>query len=215
MTQTFRRRTGMRKDRLESLVGKVIKVDRHGPNSRVGKLLSVSDDFFTLLTEDDGIVYIATHHIKSITENTRNNIKFNVELPEGFKYHQSSKFHHLLNSLCFQSVKINRGPEKIEGVLHEANSEYFTVISDEEVIHLSTFHIKNLTFDHKFENKNKDDKNKEDDKKDDNKNDRADSSKKKSTLKTVAWLGSSKELKGKTYFGIPYKYGNKKKRQSK
>lgn len=159
----------MRKDWLESLVGKVIKVDRHGPNSRVGKLLSVSDDFFTLLTEEDGIIYIATHHIKSITENTRNNFKCTVELPKGFKYHHSSKFHHLLDSLKFQWVKINRGPEKIEGVLHEANSEYVTVVSHEEIIRLSTFHIKNLSYDHKLSVK--------DDKKDNGKDDGKDKDK--------------------------------------
>lgn len=37
----------MKKDLLESLVGKIIKVDRGGPNSRTGKLLSVANDYFT------------------------------------------------------------------------------------------------------------------------------------------------------------------------
>lgn len=159
----------MRKDLLESLVGKIIKVDRGGPNSRTGKLLSVSDDYFTLITEEDGVVFFATHHVKSITENTRNNMKFKLKVPDDFKFKTSHSFRALLKSLKFQWVKINRGgPEKLEGVLHEANDDYVTVVSHEEIIRLSTYHIKNLSYDLKID-KDKDDDKKNDGKKDDGK----------------------------------------------
>jgi spore coat protein B len=170
----------MRKDLLESLVGKVIKVDRGGPNSRVGKLLSVSDNFFTLLTEDDGVVFFATHHIKSITENTRHNLKFNMDVPKDLKYISSNHFDDLLAKLKFHWIKINRGgPEKIEGVLHEANKDFVTVVSNEEIIRLSTFHIKNLSYDlmvgkGKKNDKKDDGKDKDKDDGKDDKNDKND-----------------------------------------
>lgn len=168
----------MRKDLLESLVGKIIKVDRGGPNSRTGKLLAVSDDYFTLITEEDGVVFFATHHVKSITENTRNNMKFKLKVPDNFKVKTSHSFRALLKSLKFQWIKINRGgPERLEGVLHEANDDYVTVVSHEEIIRLSTYHIKNLSYDLKID-KDKDDDKKEDGKKDNNKkNDRKDKGK--------------------------------------
>ena len=55
----------MNKEVLQTLIGKTIKVDRGGPESRIGKLLAVSEDHFTILTEADGVVYYLTHHIKS------------------------------------------------------------------------------------------------------------------------------------------------------
>ena len=47
----------MNKNMILSLVDKVIKVDRGGPESRVGMVLNAEDDHFTLLTEEDGIIY--------------------------------------------------------------------------------------------------------------------------------------------------------------
>ncbi len=161
----------MRKDLLESLVGKIIKVDRGGPNSRTGELLSVSDDFFTLMTEEDGVVYYVTRHVKSITENTRNNMKFSLKVPDNLKFKTAHSFHSLLKSLKFQWVKINRGgPEKVEGVLHEAYDDFVTIVSHEEIIRLSTYHIKNLSYDLKIDkdkDKDKGGRKKDDHKKDD------------------------------------------------
>ena len=156
----------MKKDLLESLVGKIIKVDRGGPNSRTGKLLSVANDYFTLLTEEDGIVFYTKHHVKSITENTRNKMHFSLRVPEHLTFKPSRYFLDLLKDLKFQWVKINRGgPEKVEGVLHDANEDYVTIVSDEEIIRLATYHIKNISYDSKID-KDKDDKKKDDHKRD-------------------------------------------------
>lgn len=154
----------MKKDLLESLVGKIIKVDRGGPNSRTGKLLAVANDYFTLLTEEDGIVFYANRHVKSITENTRNKMHFSLRVPHQLTVKPSRNFLDLLKDLKFQWVKINRGgPEKVEGVLHDANEDYVTVVSHEEIIRLATYHIKNISYDF---DKDKDDKKKDGHKKD-------------------------------------------------
>jgi spore coat protein B len=49
-------------------IGKVIRVDRGGPESRIGMLLDASEDHLCLLTEEDGVVYYNTKHIKSFTD---------------------------------------------------------------------------------------------------------------------------------------------------
>ena len=52
---------------LLSFIGKTVKINRGGPESIVGRLIAVHADYIVLLTKD-GIVYVNTAHIKSITE---------------------------------------------------------------------------------------------------------------------------------------------------
>ncbi|MGG3467130.1 hypothetical protein ABES02_06275 [Neobacillus pocheonensis] len=142
----------MNKDMMKSLVGKIIKIDRGGPESRIGKLLDVNEDHLVLLTEDEGVVYYNTHHIKSVTENAKEQLEFNIEVPEGFTYKQADSFHGLLDSLKFQWVKINRGgPEKLEGVLSDINNDFVSLINKEEIVRLSMFHIRNISYGLKVE----------------------------------------------------------------
>ena len=83
----------MNNDMWKSLVGKTIKVDRGGPESRIGKLMAVLDDHLVLLTKDDGVIYYNTHHVKSVTENSKDTMDIGIEVPENFefKWHQTSK----------------------------------------------------------------------------------------------------------------------------
>lgn len=153
----------MHRDMMKSLIGKIIKVDRGGPESKIGKLMDVYDDFLVLLTEDDGIVYYYTHHVKSVTENAKEQLQFNIEVPEGFEYKKADDFQGLLDTLKFQWVKINRGgPEKLEGVLSDINKEFVSLINKEEIVRLSMFHIRNISYGLKIEKEkeeNSEDKN--------------------------------------------------------
>ena len=63
---------------LLSLIDKEVKVDRGGPESRVGKLMYVKDDHFCLLAADDGIIYYNTQHIKSLTINIKKSITIGI-----------------------------------------------------------------------------------------------------------------------------------------
>ncbi len=142
----------MNQDMMKSMVGKIIKIDRGGPESRIGKLLDVYDDHLVIITEDDGVVYYNTHHIKSVTENAKEQLEFNIEVPEGFEFKKGSNFQDLLDSLKFQWVKINRGgPEKLEGVLSDVNQDFVSLINKEEVVRLSMFHIRNISYGLKIE----------------------------------------------------------------
>jgi spore coat protein B len=140
------------KDFTESFQGKVIKVDRGGPESRIGKLLDESADYIAVLTEEDGLIYYNTHHIKSITENVKGNFNFDVEVPEDFEFKKAENFKVLLESLVPCWVKINRGgPETVEGVLYEVKNDFVHLVSKEEIVRIAMFHIKNVSYGLKIE----------------------------------------------------------------
>ena len=139
----------MNKKMILSLVDKVIKVDRGGPESRVGRLLAAHEDHITLLTEDEGIIYYKTQHIKSLTLNAKNESEFDFEVPRGFKFITAKDFKSVLEKLNHRWVKINRGgPETLEGiiVMDDVNDDFITIVSHEEIIKLSMFHIRNISY---------------------------------------------------------------------
>ncbi|MFP5111708.1 hypothetical protein ACSU64_04940 [Bacillaceae bacterium C204] len=142
----------MDKDIMKCFIGKVIKVDRGGPESKIGMVMDASDDLLVLLTEDDGVVYYNTKHIKSFTDNTKDHMEFNIKVPKDFKFIKASNFQDLLDSLKFKWIKINRGgPEKLEGVLTEVNKDYVFLINNQEIVRLSMNHIKSISYGLKIE----------------------------------------------------------------
>ena len=52
----------------QKLVNEVIQINQGGPERSHGILLAVQSDFLILLTEDDGVVYVKLHHIKSVSK---------------------------------------------------------------------------------------------------------------------------------------------------
>jgi spore coat protein B len=137
----------MEKEMMNLFVGKTIKVDRGGPESRSGKLLAVFDDFFVLLTETDGVVYYKTNHIRSITESSKDDMKFDLSVPKKFDFKTAENFVKLLEGIRFQWVRINRGgPESFEGVLSEVNKHFASLIVKEEVVRVSMKHIRNISY---------------------------------------------------------------------
>lgn len=140
---------------LHSLVDNIIKIDRGGPESREGRLIAVGVDYIALLTENEGVVYYRTHHIKSLTSNTKNDSQFDFQVPEDFRFIQAEDFKGVLESLKYHWVQINRGgPEKLEGIVDQVNDNFVTIIAKEEVIRISMFHIRNVSYEVK-DRKNK------------------------------------------------------------
>ena len=132
---------------IASLVDKVVKVDRGGPESRVGRLLAAEKDYFTLLHDDEGIIYYNTQHIKSVTYNSKSQLDFDYELPKSFKYVQAPDFKGILQKLTLRWVKINRGgPETLEGVMDVVTDNFVTIVANEEIIRVSLFHIRNISY---------------------------------------------------------------------
>ena len=146
----------MKKEMMLTLMDKVIKVDRGGPESRIGKLLAVEDDYFTILTEEDGIVYYKMQHIKSLTMDTKSGLKFDMEVPTDLVFLKEGDFKSVVGKLRHEWIKVNRGgPEMLEGVLDQVdvNDDFVTIHSDGEVIRLAMFHIRNISVGPKVENK--------------------------------------------------------------
>ncbi|WP_409297021.1 hypothetical protein V1498_04035 [Peribacillus sp. SCS-26] len=139
---------------MQTFIGKTLKVDRGGPESRVGKLLAVGEDFFSLLTKEEGVIFYTTHHIKSVTESSKNKFDLEIEVSEDFQFEKYPTFKEAINSLKFQWVKINRGgKESLEGVLEDVNDDYIRVVMNEEIIRISMFHVRNISLGVKSEKK--------------------------------------------------------------
>jgi spore coat protein B len=74
-------------------------------------------------------------------------MKFNIEDPIDFEFKKADNFQDLLESLKLKWVKINRGgPEKVEGVITEVNKDFVVLIDNQEIVRLSMFHIKNISY---------------------------------------------------------------------
>ncbi|MCJ8006418.1 hypothetical protein ACFFF5_03170 [Lederbergia wuyishanensis] len=137
----------MNMEMMLTLVGKSIKIGRGGAESRIGQLMTVADDHVALLTQDEGIVYYNTQHIKSLTENAKTESTSNIAVSEDYEFIQARDMNSVLGNLKYHWIKINRGgPESIEGVLDEVNGDYLTIISNEEIIRVSMFHIRNFSY---------------------------------------------------------------------
>ncbi|MEH7086299.1 hypothetical protein V7139_26750 [Neobacillus drentensis] len=142
----------MDKDIMKCFIGKVIKVDRGGPESKMGLLMDASNDLIVLLTEDDGIVYYNMKHIKSFTDNLKEHFKLDLEVPKDFKFIKAENFQELLDSLKFKWIKINRGgPEKLEGVLTGLDNDSVFLINGQEIVRLSLSHIRSISYGLKIE----------------------------------------------------------------
>lgn len=132
---------------MKCFIGKVIKVDRGGPESKIGMLMDASDDLIVLLTEDDGLVYYNSKHIRSFTDNIKGSMKLSIEVPKDFKFIKAANFKELLDSLKFKWIKINRGgPEKLEGVLTEVENDSVFLINNQEIVRLSLIHIRSISY---------------------------------------------------------------------
>ncbi|WP_179965976.1 hypothetical protein [Lysinibacillus antri] len=132
----------MNQELLSHLVGQVIRVDRGGPHSAVGRLLYAGSDFFVIMTKKDGVVIYKTHHVKSITHDSKDGMD-DDRGPDNLEAFNKPDFLSVISQFCKRWVKIN--PEKLEGVLDEVNDDYITIINKEEIIHVSVFHIRNMS----------------------------------------------------------------------
>jgi spore coat protein B len=142
----------MDKDIIQGFIGNVIRVDRGGPESKIGMLLGASDDHIVLLTEDDGVVYYNNQHIKSFTGNMKEPMEFNIEVPEDFQWIKADNLQDLFTSLRLKWITINRGgPEKLEGILTQVDKDFIYLVNSQEMVRLSLFHIKSISYGLKIE----------------------------------------------------------------
>lgn len=140
----------MGNEMFNNLLGKVVKIDRGGPESRIGQLVTVKGDYFTLLTVEDGLVFYQSRHTKSITQTIDRELGFYSDFLNRFRFIPPRDFRGVLNSLRNFNVKINRGgPESVEGILMDVNCDFVTVMTRGELIRVALFHIRNISLNSK------------------------------------------------------------------
>lgn len=131
-------------DFLEGLIGSYVRVNRGGPESQKGTIVSLGVDYFGLENEKGESHYYQLRHLKSITQNTKDGGVGDLEWGEE---DIAEDFETLLQSFKYRWVKINRGgPEKIEGILQDVSGGYVTLIIKEEVVLIALSHIKSVNY---------------------------------------------------------------------
>jgi spore coat protein B len=143
---------------LKNLIGSMVKVNKGGPESKKGIVLLVAGDYMGLLTEDDGIVFYNTTHIKSISvQNRSQNIDQNIDqstplsnspihYDNYFDDIHAQNFLELFDYFAYKWVSINRGgPEAAEGILVQEEGEHYTLVNNDEVIRIYPYHIKSIS----------------------------------------------------------------------
>ncbi|NRF93003.1 hypothetical protein HQN89_18670 [Paenibacillus frigoriresistens] len=139
---------------LGSLIGTEVKINRGGPDSIVGRLLSVHHDYLAIQTKDGTIVYIQLQHIKSISSTNSNASRGNKSNRSNTS-HRSHRSHHrftfahtfegLLGQMRYTFVQINRGgPEKVEGLVVHSGDNVLLLVVNNEIIRIPIFHIKSI-----------------------------------------------------------------------
>lgn len=136
---------------LQSLVGKNVKVNRGGPDSLQGKLHSVKSDYLVLNT-NEGVVYIADSHVKSVTEGGASNSSGGNKSGSGNRSGSRSteviranNFNGVIRAMNQTFVQLNSGgPEKVEGFIAQAGSNSILLVSGKEAMQIQNFHIKSI-----------------------------------------------------------------------
>ena len=147
-----------------------VRINGKGPESRIGKLIDVRDDYVIIYTEDDGLIFYKDQHIKSLStpleklestndseeketdQNTEELLeegevpKVNTELENLLKLSSAASMNDVLTNLKYSWIKVNRkGPESVEGLLVDSNDQHLVLAVDREVLRISTYHIKNFS----------------------------------------------------------------------
>lgn len=128
---------------LYDLVGKMVKINNEGPESRIGRLLSVERDYLILNTKEDGVVYYNAQHVKSVAELEKDDGR---HLNDDPTYIRAFNFGLLLRPLEGEHIQINRGgPDKLEGRVAGFGPGFLLLETKKENIRVPIFHIKNVS----------------------------------------------------------------------
>lgn len=129
---------------LNGMKYEVIRVDRGGPESRVGRLVAIGTDYFVILTKEDGLLIYQTQHVRSISEEPNQNSKPLNTYP-GFV--QAATLAEVYTNLNNYWIKINRGgPESVEGVLSGNSADHIVLVKNKEIFRIASDHIRNFSY---------------------------------------------------------------------
>lgn len=153
-------------------VGKMIQIERGGPDKLQGRLLAVKVDHLIVETADS-IVYVSSRHIKTVSEPILTEMiiddpgdgQEDAPLPIII---DTENLRDLLTKLTHKLVKINQNsPNALEGVLLTVREDAVTILHKmQDYVHYPLLHIKTIIW---VINAPVKEENKKDDKKDNEK----------------------------------------------
>lgn len=126
------------------LIGRNVRINRAGPDSVAGRLLGVGEDYLAVGTEE-GVVYVAAWHVKNVTatDGASSNAPTGASVPRR-GVPPAATFLELLLRLRRSRIRVNRGPEKVEGLLLDVRGGQLLLARGNEHIHVPLFHVKNV-----------------------------------------------------------------------
>jgi spore coat protein B len=138
------------------LMGKQVRLDRGGPESRQGEIVVVGFDYVGIYNEKDGLIYYNTNHLKSLTVNTKDSVEYLTATPTSpptLKIMEADNFVSLLKGMKNLWCQVNRGGhESIQGVMADASDDFVTMVVNHELVTIFNFHIKSMSYGVKKEN---------------------------------------------------------------
>lgn len=128
-----------------TLIGKEVRLDRGGYESRQGLVVAAGSDYVVIYNDKEGLVYYNTRHLKSITQNTKNSPVESVQ-PPALKIMKADDFAGLLKGMKNYWCQINRGGhESVQGVLAEMTDDYINMVVNHELVTIFNYHIKSVS----------------------------------------------------------------------
>ncbi|WP_099158991.1 hypothetical protein [Virgibacillus ndiopensis] len=135
---------------LMEMKDKTIQVFKGGPESKVGKLLYVKNDYLALETKDNNVIYYQLSHLKSVIEDSKGNPLF-IDVSEDDENDENAvdngNFIELLNNFILQDIQVNQGgPESQSGMLLLVRPDYLAISTDKDgVVYYNLEHIKSIS----------------------------------------------------------------------
>lgn len=128
---------------LESLKGRKVTIYRHGPESKIGRLLDVQSDYIVLEVENNKHVYYQIHHVKSVSEDTKASRPV-MEQDEEQDFIKEESFSGLFRHLKNESIQINQGgPDMTVGRLVESSNDFIVLaLENNEIVYFNLHHVK-------------------------------------------------------------------------
>jgi ribosome maturation factor RimP len=162
-------------DFMSESIGKTVRLERGGPDKLVGKLVAIMPDAIALETQNEGVVYVNSRHVKTISESVIPEVQISTAAPVDGAYPvleeeeqppllEAENFQDLLGKLKHRLIRINHGgPNSLQGVLIEIRPEAVTILHEmKDYVHYPVYHIKSVTWIlNPPENKEQDQKNNE------------------------------------------------------
>ncbi|MCU9593418.1 hypothetical protein OEV82_02975 [Caldibacillus thermolactis] len=148
-------------DFLENLIGREVYINgnanKKGPDALSGTLLDCKKDYMVVYT-DKGVQYLRRDHIKTIAENFSNSNNQQNNSNDDVEFLKANSFHDLLKKSRYKYCVVSSGgPNKVQGILEDADENFVSIVTEDEYVRLPLFHVRSINF--SVQNNNKNDKN--------------------------------------------------------